>query len=469
ANRPHRAGASAGTHVGRAGIARYRCLDSLPRRRLHRGLDALDPHQGRADAGRAVVLRRSQPLFHEERHGAPGQGGFLAIESLARLQAETWRLHGAFAGSMGSGCDEPGAADRGLEVDVLPHSMAGGERQARDLCGRLGGRRETRCRRLVRRSGEVAEGRRRRGRRIQAARRREDRQRTARPGVDHRSPQRTKNAHRPRLSGQRQHLLPFGRRGTAGSGRSVDPSILALAPNKASGGTPAMMPVRSLPVLQNWDCGSCSACCRTYHVPVSAEERKRIEGQGWEREAEMTGVSSFAQDGSWFSGRSFRLNHRADGACVFLGPDNRCRIHAKFGAAAKPLACRIYPFLLVPAGDHWRLGLRYACPSSAANIGQPLADRLPEVREYAAALQSDSPSAVNAPPTALQKGQLVAWSDLLRIAAAVSKVLSDSDVPLERRWRMVLGLVHLCRGLKFDGGRDASKMITGGRLSEMLH
>ena len=230
-----------------------------------------------------------------------------------------------------------------------------------------------------------------------------------------------------------------------------------------------MMPVRSLPVLQNWDCGSCSACCRTYHVPVSSEERKRIEGQGWEREQEFAGVSSFAQDGSWFSGRSFRLNHRADGACVFLGPDNRCRIHAKFGAAAKPLACRIYPFLLVPAGDHWRLGLRYACPSSAANIGQPLADRLPEVREYAAALESDSPSAVNAPPTPLQKGQLVPWSDLLRIAAAVSRILSDTEVALELRWRRVLGLVALCRDLKFDGGRDPSKMVTGGRLSEMLH
>ncbi|HEY2911041.1 MAG TPA: YkgJ family cysteine cluster protein [Gemmataceae bacterium] len=230
-----------------------------------------------------------------------------------------------------------------------------------------------------------------------------------------------------------------------------------------------MMPVRSLPVLQNWDCGSCSACCRTYHVPVSAEERKRIEGQGWEREPEFAGVPFFAHEGNWLSGRSFRLNHRADGACVFLGPDNRCRIHAKFGAAAKPLACRIYPFLLVPAGDHWRLGLRYACPSSAANFGQPLADRLPEVREYAAALESDSPSAVNAPPTALQKGQLVPWSDLLRIAAAVSKILSDTDEPLERRWRMVLGLVHLCRDLKFDGGRDRSKMVTGGRLSEMLH
>lgn len=230
-----------------------------------------------------------------------------------------------------------------------------------------------------------------------------------------------------------------------------------------------MMPVRSLPVLQNWDCGSCSACCRSYHVPVSAEERKRIEAQGWEREADFQSVPFFVREGSWLSGRSFRLNHRADGACVFLGPDNRCRIHAKFGSAAKPLACRIYPFLLVPAGDHWRVGLRFACPSSAADRGRPLAEHLPEAREYAAALESDSPGAVNAPPTALRRGQLVPWADVLRIAAAVSKTLGDVEEPLERRWRRVLGLVELCRELKFDGGRNAEKRVTGGRLSEMLH
>ena len=83
------------------------------------------------------------------------------------------------------------------------------------------------------------------------------------------------------------------------------------------------MPVRSLPVVQNWDCGSCSACCRTYHVPVSADERKRIESQGWEQDESLKETAYFVQEGSWFSGRSFRLNHRADGACVFLGSDNR--------------------------------------------------------------------------------------------------------------------------------------------------
>src|SRR5687767_24944 len=114
------------------------------------------------------------------------------------------------------------------------------------------------------------------------------------------------------------------------------------------------MPVRSLPVAQNWDCHSCGGCCRQYHVPVSDAERERIGEQGWEKEPDFQGVELFVRE----RGGEDRLNHRPDGGCVFLGPDNLCRIHAKFGSAGKPLACRVYPYMLVPAGDHWRLGLR---------------------------------------------------------------------------------------------------------------
>ena len=32
-----------------------------------------------------------------------------------------------------------------------------------------------------------------------------------------------------------------------------------------------------------------------------------------------------------------RIRKRADGACGFLSPDNRCRIHEELGAAKKPL------------------------------------------------------------------------------------------------------------------------------------
>lgn len=229
------------------------------------------------------------------------------------------------------------------------------------------------------------------------------------------------------------------------------------------------MPVRSLTVLQNWDCSGCGGCCRAYHVPVTAEERKRIEGQGWEKEPGFEGVPFFQKSGGWLTGADWSLNHRADGACVFLGEDNLCRIHAKFGSAGKPLACRVYPFLLVPAGDHWRVGLRFACPSVAQSHGRPLADQLADAREYAASFEESSPAAINAPPIPLQAGQIVPWADLLRIVAVISKTLADGEQPLERRWRKVLGLAALCRGLHFDGGGDAKKMVTGVRLAEMLN
>jgi lysine-N-methylase len=225
------------------------------------------------------------------------------------------------------------------------------------------------------------------------------------------------------------------------------------------------MPVRSLPVAQNWDCSGCAACCRSYHVPVTPAEQERINAQGWEADPELKGVAYFARDKG-----GDRLNHRPDGACVFLGPDDRCRIHAKFGSAAKPLACRIYPFALVPAGDHWRVGIRFACPAAAANEGRPLADHLPEVREYAALLEADSgKAAAGAPPVPLQPGQVVPWADLLRITGTVSNLLAENGEPLERRWRTVLELVATLRKAHFDGGGDPKKAVTGHRLGEMLH
>jgi lysine-N-methylase len=220
------------------------------------------------------------------------------------------------------------------------------------------------------------------------------------------------------------------------------------------------MPVRELPVAQNWDCSGCGACCRVYRVPVTADERKRIEAQGWEADPDLKGTPYFVADkgGVW-------LNHRPDGACVFLGPDNLCRIHARFGSAGKPLACRVYPFLLVPAGDHWRVGLRFACPMAAEDRGRPLAAHLPEVREYAAALEADSPGVAGAPPVPLEPGRSVPWADLIRMASAVSGLLADPGRPLERRWRAVLKLAELGQGLRFDGGKKA---VTGNRLTELI-
>jgi lysine-N-methylase len=210
------------------------------------------------------------------------------------------------------------------------------------------------------------------------------------------------------------------------------------------------LPVRSLPVLQNWDCQGCSACCRHYHVSVSTEEKKLIEGQGWDKEPEFQDIPMFVRVGGLFS-KSYRF-------------------HNRHGSAGKPLACRIYPYTLVPAGDHWKLSIRFACPSAADNVGKPLAEHLKDANEYAALLEGEwGTAAITRLPPNLQGSQTVTWNDLFRIVAAISKILANEDDAIERRWRKVLFVVSTLRKARFDGKGDAEKAVTGGRLSELLH
>ena len=93
-----------------------------------------------------------------------------------------------------------------------------------------------------------------------------------------------------------------------------------------------------IPPIQNWSCHGCTDCCRNHLlVQLLPEDKQRIEKQGWTRaDGVDPGSMIVGQDGN------FRLGHQSDGACVFLDPSGRCRIHAKFGADAKPLAATKY-------------------------------------------------------------------------------------------------------------------------------
>jgi hypothetical protein len=72
------------------------------------------------------------------------------------------------------------------------------------------------------------------------------------------------------------------------------------------------------------------------------------------------------------------LARRSDGACVFLGSDNRCRIHQHFGADQKPLMCRLFPFGFLPFGDQMAVDVSYACRSVSLEKGVPLKEYVPE-------------------------------------------------------------------------------------------
>jgi lysine-N-methylase len=223
-----------------------------------------------------------------------------------------------------------------------------------------------------------------------------------------------------------------------------------------------------LPLVQNWDCHTCGDCCREYFVGISLEEKKRIEQQGWDKEPDFRGVPLFRRYGPIWRRRT-ALNHHEDGTCVFLSEQGRCRIHERFGAAAKPLPCRLYPFVLVPVGDRWRVGLRFACPSAAANRGRRGDAHVDELRSYVAELMtrerlSEAQASlaklrISTPP--LQGLQRAEWSDLERFTDALLAVVRHERDPLERRWRKCLALSRLCRQARFDA-------IKGGRLKEFL-
>jgi lysine-N-methylase len=225
------------------------------------------------------------------------------------------------------------------------------------------------------------------------------------------------------------------------------------------------LPIRHLPVLQNWDCHVCGNCCKEYPVTITEEEKKRIEGQGWEKDPSFQHLSLFKKIGPFFRSR-YQLNRRPDGSCVFLGDDSRCRIHERFGAEAKPFPCRLYPFILIPAGDHWRVGMRFACPSAAANKGQRITGHDGMLKEFAALLESreniaDRIKLKNLPLPRLQSGQTIDWPDAYRFVNAIADILKNSQDRLERRMRKCLYLAKLCRQAKFD-------KVTGPRLEEFL-
>src|SRR5262249_38801945 len=138
--------------------------------------------------------------------------------------------------------------------------------------------------------------------------------------------------------------------------------------------------------------------------------------------------------------RTYHLNHHSDGSCVFLSDQGRCRVHERFGYQVKPLPCRLFPFILIPAGDHWRVGMRYACPSAAGNKGRGIADHEQALREFAAELArreglDEKPNALKLVPPALQGRQRVDWPDILCLMRALLALLQNHNDRMERRWR----------------------------------
>lgn len=140
-----------------------------------------------------------------------------------------------------------------------------------------------------------------------------------------------------------------------------------------------------LPVVQKWDCHTCGSCCREYRVTLSDDERAKVNALSQGMQDILNGRPAISSSGWWWN-RIFFLTHSKNGSCIFLGDSGRCAIHEKFGYASKPLPCRLFPWVLVPQGNKWAVGVRFACPSAAQNKGRPIPAHTLELETFASEL-----------------------------------------------------------------------------------
>ena len=112
-------------------------------------------------------------------------------------------------------------------------------------------------------------------------------------------------------------------------------------------GYPPDMSIQALSELRH-ACLGCGGSCRGVNVRLVGDDEPARVAQL----AEQLGVERPIEGGAL---------RQVDGSCVFLDDELRCRIHARFGAEAKPRVCRQYPTVVVHTESGLRAGIDPGC------------------------------------------------------------------------------------------------------------
>ncbi len=144
---------------------------------------------------------------------------------------------------------------------------------------------------------------------------------------------------------------------------------------------------------------------------------------------------------------------------MFLDDRGLCRIHAKFGEAAKPLACRVYPYAFHPAGKTFAVSLRYSCPSVVANRGTPVIKQAGELRRLGELVIP--PGAEKTPPPTLNGRDRVDWPDFLAFCEGLDHTLADPTSPIAVRIGRAVTWTTLM-------GQSAFETLRGTQIRELI-
>ena len=219
-------------------------------------------------------------------------------------------------------------------------------------------------------------------------------------------------------------------------------------------------PRLKLPVIQNWNCHNCGGCCKQHEIEITVEEKERIEKQRWDLDESIpAGKPVIEKLGLSPTSKRYRLAHQADGSCVFLNEQGLCRIHAKFGEPAKPLACQVYPYAFHPAGNDVAVSLRFSCPSVVSNLGERVDQQEPAIRKI---VDQVLPKRRKTPPAPeLNSREAVSWPDTLKVVSKLNQFFQSKETPFQICLLRAIGFVELIESSRFETIRGGAT----GRVS----
>lgn len=211
-----------------------------------------------------------------------------------------------------------------------------------------------------------------------------------------------------------------------------------------------------LPVIQNWSCHNCGGCCREHLIEITEEEKRRIEKQGWTQE---DGIPMERPVITKVGPKTWRLAHKDDGSCVFLDDKGLCRIHAKYGEPAKPLACQVYPYAFHPRGSRISTSLRFSCPSVVQNLGTPVEDQRPGLQQLCGEVIAGRRISIE--PPVIHGDEQLPWTDVNRFIEALDTALQDRSVNFTVRLLRILEWMTLVEQSTFAS-------VRGNKLQDYL-
>jgi lysine-N-methylase len=124
-------------------------------------------------------------------------------------------------------------------------------------------------------------------------------------------------------------------------------------------------------------CTTCGDCCRGWDVPLEPGESEKFRRL----------ASAWVPVDQLRIGREKHNNVMVEtlagreGQCQVLTEDQLCRIHGAHGEAAKPRACRIFPYTFVATPSGVRVALSWACPAVIDAEGAPLTEQRAEIEQ----------------------------------------------------------------------------------------